>query len=302
MGDALRSQLHGMWASVAPAWGEYADYADTRGAAVTETLLRLSAPRPGERVLELACGAGGVGIAAARLVGPTGEVVVSDVAAEMTRIAAERAAALGLGNVRPLTLDLDDLAQPDQSWDVVLCREGLMFALDPAQAVAEIRRVLRPGGRVALAVWGPRAANPWLGLVFDAVGAQLGAPVPPPGIPGPFALDDPDRLARLLAGARLADVVVTEEPTPLHGDSFDAWWTRTAALAGPLAKRLAALPEDARRQLRARLAEVARPYQTPTGLDFPGGQPGRRRPPYLAAQAPQPAWAPPTRSATIRSS
>ena len=65
MGDALRSQLHGMWASVAPAWGEHADYADTRGAAVTETLLRLSAPGPGERVLELACGAGGVGIAAA---------------------------------------------------------------------------------------------------------------------------------------------------------------------------------------------------------------------------------------------
>jgi len=97
MGDALRSQLHGMWASVAPAWGEHADYADTRGAAVTETLLRLSAPGPGERVLELACGAGGVGIAAARLVGPTGEVVVSDVAAETTRIAAERAAALGLG-------------------------------------------------------------------------------------------------------------------------------------------------------------------------------------------------------------
>ena len=270
MGDALRSQLHGMWASVAPAWGEHADYADTRGAAVTETLLRLTAPRPGERVLELACGAGGVGIAAARLVGPTGEVVVSDVAAEMTRIAAERAAALGLGNVRALTLDLDDLAQPDQSWDVVLCREGLMFAFDPAQALAEIRRVLRPGGRVALAVWGPRAANPWLGLVFDAVAAQLGAPVPPPGIPGPFALDDPDRLARLLAGARLADVVVTEEPTPLHDDSFDAWWTRTAALAGPLAKRLAALPEDARRQLRARLTEVARPYQTPAGLDFPG--------------------------------
>src|ERR671936_1371604 len=59
-----------------------------------------------------------------------------------------------------------------------------MFALDPARAVAEIRRILRPGGRLALAVWGPRARNPWLGVVFDAVSAQLGAPVPPPGIPG----------------------------------------------------------------------------------------------------------------------
>jgi SAM-dependent methyltransferase len=266
----LRRQLHGMWAAVAPSWGEHADYADTRGAAITAAMLERSAPRPGERVLELACGAGGVGIAAARLVGPAGEVVVSDVAAEMTAIAGARAAALGLGNVRTLTLDLDDLDQPDRAYDVVLCREGLMFALDPAHALAEIRRVLRPGGRVALAVWGPRDRNPWLSVVFDAVGAQLGAPVPPPGIPGPFALDDPDRLARLLAGAGLADVAVTEVPTPLRDASFDAWLTRTTSLAGPLARRLAALPGEARTELRARLREAVRPYETPAGLEFPG--------------------------------
>src|SRR5215211_2069598 len=177
-----RRQLHGMWASVAPAWGEHAEYADTRGGAMTARLLELVAPGPGERVLELACGAGGTGIAAAGLVGRAGEVVLSDVAAEMTAIAAARAAALGLANVRTLTLDLDDLAQPDQADDVVLCREGLMFAFDPAHAVAEIRRVLRPGGRVAVAVWGPAG--------------------PPPGIPGPFALDDADRRGR--AGRRPA--------------------------------------------------------------------------------------------------
>lgn len=266
----MQGQLQDMWASVAPAWGEYAEYADTRGAAVTERLLQLSAPRPGERVLELACGPGGVGIAAARLVGPGGEVVLSDVVPEMTGIAAARAAALGLGNVRTLTLDLDDLAQPDQAYDVVLCREGLMFARDPAHALAEIRRVLRPGGRVALAVWGPRAANPWLGVVFDAVSAQLGTPVPPPGIPGPFALDHPDRLGRLLTGAGLADVTVGELPTPLRDRSFDTWLARTAALAGPLARRLAALPDPARQQLRARLQEAVRPYRTAAGLDFPG--------------------------------
>jgi ubiquinone/menaquinone biosynthesis C-methylase UbiE len=266
----LRTQLHGMWASVAPAWAEHADYADTRGAVITDRLLELSAPGPGERVLELACGPGGVGIAAAGLVGPAGEVVLSDVAAEMTAIAAARAAAAGLGNVRTLTLDLDDLGQPDQAYDVVLCREGLMFALDPAHAVAEIRRILRPGGRVALAVWGPRARNPWLSLVFDAVSAQLGVTLPPPGVPGPFALDDPERLAGLLAGAGLADVTVTELPTPLRDASFEAWLARTSALAGPLAKRLAALPEPARRQLRDRLEAAVRPYRTPAGLDFPG--------------------------------
>ena len=266
----LRTQLHGMWASVAPAWAEHAEYADTRGAVITDRLLELSAPGPGERVLELACGPGGVGIAAAGLVGPAGEVVLSDVAAEMTAIAAARAAAAGLGNVRTLTLDLDDLGQPDQAYDVVLCREGLMFALDPAHAVAEIRRILRLGGRVGLAVWGPRARNPWLSLVFDAVSAQLGVTLPPPGVPGPFALDDPERLAGLLAGAGLADVAVTEVPTPLRDASFEAWLARTSALAGPLAKRLAALPEPARRQLRDRLEAAVRPYRTPAGLDFPG--------------------------------
>jgi SAM-dependent methyltransferase len=266
----MQAQLQDMWASVAPAWGEYAEYADTRGAPVTERLLQLSAPRPGERVLELACGPGGVGIAAARLVGPGGEVVLSDVVPEMIGIAAARAAALGLANVRTLTLDLDDLAQPDQAYDVVLCREGLMFARDPAHALAEIRRVLRPGGRVALAVWGPRAANPWLGVVFDAVSAQLGQPVPPPGIPGPFALDDPDRLGQLLTGAGLADVAVGELSTPLRAPSFDTWLTRTSALAGPLARRLAALPDPVRQQVRARLQDAVRPYRTPAGLNFPG--------------------------------
>ena len=91
-------------------------------------------------------------------------------------------------------------------------------------------------------MWGPRAANPWLSVMFEAVSAQLGAP----------------------------GVTVTEVPTPLRDASFDAWLARTSALAGPLAKRLTALPDHARDQLRARLAEAVRPYQTPAGLDFPG--------------------------------
>ena len=130
--DALRAHLHGMWAAVAGPWGEHAEYVDARAAAVTQAMLVATQPKPGERVLELACGAGGVGLAAAALVGPEGQVILSDVAAEMTAIAAGRAGALGLRNVTTRVLDIESIDEPDGSYDVVLCREGLMFAPDPA--------------------------------------------------------------------------------------------------------------------------------------------------------------------------
>ncbi len=268
--DELRAQLHRMWSSVAAGWAEHAAYADARGATMTDTMLELSTPAPGERVLELACGAGGAGLAAAERVAPGGEVVLTDVVAEMTAIAAARADALGLHNVSTRELDLERIDEPDHSYDVVLCREGLMLVPDPARAVREIRRVLRPGGRVALSVWGPRERNPWLGVVFDSVTAELGVPTPPPGIPGPFSLEDADRLAGLLSDAGLGDVVVRALPTPYRAASVDEWWTRTCALAGPLAQRLAALPDHARNAVRARAREAISVYETPTGLEIPG--------------------------------
>ena len=169
-------------------------------------------------------------------------------------------------------LDLEQIDEPDAAYDVVLCREGLMFAADPAAAAREIRRVLRPGGRVAVAVWGPRERNPWLGVVFDAVGAQLGGPVPPPGMPGPFALHDADPAGRPADGGRARRSSTSRScAVPLRAASFDEWWTRTSALAGPLTRILASLPGEALEAIRTRLLEATRPYQTDGGgLDFPG--------------------------------
>jgi SAM-dependent methyltransferase len=268
--DDLRAHLHGMWSGVAWAWGANAAFVDARGERVTERMLGLAQPRVGERVLELACGAGGPGLRAAAMVGPEGEVVLSDVSIEMTAIASARAAALGLGNATGRALDLEDIDSPDAAYDVVLCREGLMLVPDPARAVREIHRVLRPGGRVVATVWGPRAENPWLGIVFDAVSEGLGAPTPPPGIPHPFSLADADELGGLFRDAGLAEVAVGELATPYHAATVDEWWQRTAALAGPLAQRLAALPAPAASALRARAAAAIAAYETPTGLDIPG--------------------------------
>ena len=257
------------WTAVAPGWAANADYVDTVVAPVTERLLELTAPRPGETVLELACGPGGVGLLAAERLTPGGTVVLSDVSGAMTAIAAARAEERGLRNVTTREMDLDAVDEPDGAYDVVLCREGFMFARDPERTARDIHRILRPGGRVALSVWGRRASNPWLGLVFDAVSAQTGAPVPPPGAPCPFALGDRDRLAGILAAGGLVDVEVTELATTVRDGSFDEWFERRTALAGPLARLLASLGPDARASLRARARELAAAYETPDGIAFP---------------------------------
>jgi hypothetical protein len=121
-----------------------------------------------------------------------------------------------------------------------------------------------------LAVWGPRERNPWLGLLLDAASEQLGMPFPPPGVPGPFALEDAERLAGLLTGAGLADVAVTELAVPSRTASVEEWWTRTLALAGPLSRVVASLPPEDRRELRERAERAAAPYVNGAGLELPG--------------------------------
>ena len=266
----LRASLQSMWASVAPSWGYHADYVDTRGAAVAEAMVDAARLQPGQRVLELASGPGGVGITAAAVVGPSGEVVLSDIAAEMTAIAAERAKNAGLTNVTTREVDLERIDYPEASFDAVLCREGLMLVPDPATAVRECHRVLRPAGRAVFAVWGPRDRNPWLGILFDAVTAQTGMPVPPPGIPGPFSLEAPGALGELLAHAGFTDVAVREVPAPMQASSVDDWWSVVPSLAGPIARVLASLPADANKAIRARVDAAIADFATPKGYELPG--------------------------------
>jgi enediyne biosynthesis protein CalE5 len=266
MSIETRTHVHAMWNAVASHWGTHAEYVEAKGAELTKTMLDAVALRPTDRVLELASGVGGLGAAAAAL---AGEVVISDVAEAMVAVAAERTS--DLHNVTTKVLDLEEIAEPDASFDVVLCREGLMFATAPAVALREVHRVLRAGGRVAAAVWGPQDENPWLGLVMDAVSLQLGRPMPPPGLPGPFSLTDADELLAHANAAGLADCRVARVEAPTIAASFDEWWERTSALAGPLANVLPMLANDARTELVARLRDATAVYTAADGtLTFPG--------------------------------
>ncbi len=269
MSADLRPQLHGMWSSVSDAWAQHATFIDARGEKVTEWFVDATAPAQGDRVLELACGPGAVTLAVAGLVDP-GEVVASDVAIEMADIAVARAHSRGLYNVHGRRLDIEEIDLPAGSFDIVYCRDGLQFATDPARAVTEIARVTKPGGRVAVATWAGRDRNPWLGLVFDVLSEQLGHPVPPPGVPGPFSLGDAKRLEGLFVDAGFADVHIEQQPVPLRAPSFDGWWRMTTSLAGPLALIIGGLDAETTDKLRTRAHEAVAPFETADGLDIPG--------------------------------
>jgi ubiquinone/menaquinone biosynthesis C-methylase UbiE len=256
--EQKRQIVHAMWASVADKWEEHAEYVERRAAGINTAMLDGVALASTDRVLELACGPGGLGIVAAAR---AAEVVLSDVVPGMVEIAAKRLANAGASNASTRVIDLEQIDEPAGSFDVVLCREGLMFAVDPAAALAQIRTVLRDDGRVAVAVWGPPADNPWLAVVMDAVSEQVGHPVPPPGMPGPFALADADALVTLFENAGFADITLQRVDVPLHATSFEDWWTRTSGVAGPVAKVVAGLPSDAQAALEARLRRLVAPYE-----------------------------------------
>ena len=273
--EQIRNRVHQMWGSVAASWGEHGDHVEQRAEAVTQLMIDAVAPVPGDEILELACGAGGLGLAIADHVAPGGRIVLSDAAPEMVAIASTRAARRdevgGAGTrVSAQVLDLEQIDMPDDSFDVVVCREGLMFALDPVRAASEIARVLRPGGRAAIAVWGPRDRNPWLGVLANAVQEQTGTSVPPPGTPGPFSLGADGALEKTLIAAGLEQIVVQPVDVPTHDASFEDYWQLRIDLAGPLKQRLAALPPQDLIAIREKVREGLSRYQTADGLRVPG--------------------------------
>lgn len=257
------------WSAVATAWDDSVDYVDSHSIEATEALVAGVAVRAGDHVLELAAGPGAFGATWSTLVGPTGRVVVSDIAPGMVEVARRRNA--GLANVEVMVLDLSSIDLPAESFDVVACRMGLMFTLDPGAALAEIRRVLRPGGRLGALTWAGMEHNPWMTCVgMAAMMNGLVAGGPPVGPGGIFSLGDAAVLEALTKQAGFEDVTVHELPNPFQAESIDAHVERVSSLAGPLAAAFDAATAEQLAAVKRTAADLAAPYTTDEGLTLPG--------------------------------
>src|SRR5205807_1142951 len=191
--NAHRDASPQSWEEAAPGWVRRQELLRELGAPVSRWMVDALPLAPGQRVLELAAGLGETGMLAAELVAPIGGVIISDQAEAMLLGARERAETLGLTNVEFQVLNAEWIDLPVASVDAVLCRWGYMLMSDPQTALGETRRVLRPGGRVALAVWDAPEHNPWAALPAAELRRRQLLAVPAPGAPGQFALGEQGR-------------------------------------------------------------------------------------------------------------
>jgi SAM-dependent methyltransferase len=257
------------WSDVAPGWDRWRDQIESGDSGISDALLAAAGPLAGARVLEVAAGTGELAARTAAAVGPAGWILAADEAEGMVALLTSRLS--DLTNVEVGRVDACDMPLGDDTYDAVICRMGLMLVSDPALAAIEMRRVLRPGGRLAVAVWADPAANPWLASVgMSAMMHGLAVGGRPDGPGGPFSLADPDAVRRLLETAGFTDVTIHVVDGVRHYDSAEEHLDMSRALAPPLNAALAAAVPETLEALRATVRQLTSAYVTEDGgLDLP---------------------------------
>ncbi len=268
--DDYRHVSHAIWERMAASWEREQDWIWSVSRTVSEGMIGMLDPQPGQTILELAAGAGESGFAAAARIGDQGRLISTDFAAEMVGAARRRAEQLGLTNVEFREMDAERMALDDDSVDGVLCRWGYMLMADPAAALAETRRVLRAGGRVCLSVWAEPARNQWAVIASRALVAHGHLTPPEPGAPGLFAMADPARIEALVTGAGFGPPQIEEAPIAWRFRDFDGYWSFLADFAGAIALVLARLGDEETAQVRAAIMRDAEPFRENGAYTFPG--------------------------------
>ena len=267
--SANAAQIDYWNATAGPTWVAYQEQLDRQIEPLGRAAMAALAPAPGERVLDIGCGCGQSTMALAEAVGAGGTVVGADISAPMLEVARARPVAVGAArpSFRQADAQVDDLAEGvPGGFDAVFSRFGVMFFADPAAAFANIRKALKPGGRLAFVCWRPFAENPWMALPAAAAAPHLPAPAAPPdpNAPGPFAFADPERVRGILGDAGFGAVSIAPHDARIGGGGIETYM-ELAFKVGPLGAALREAPHLAPVVSEAVRAAIT-PYATPEGL------------------------------------
>jgi len=268
--DEYRRTSLANWQTMAAGWERRRADMETVTEPIRDWLVRELAPKPGETILELAAGPGDTGFAAAALLGNEGQLISTDFSSEMTEVARRRGRELGLLNVEYRTMDAEHLELEDDSVDGVICRFGFMLMSDTEAALAETRRVLRPGGRLVLATWRGPERNPWVAIGGRILTARGFMPPNEPGAPGMFTMSDDGRVESLLRAAGFTDVLIDDVPVRMPYGDVDEYVTATRDTGGAFARAFNEASEEEQRAITQELAEAFTPFEVDGGLALPG--------------------------------
>ena len=257
------------WQEAAEAWHRWGPTLEQWLGPATELMLDQARIGPGARVLDLAAGAGGQTIAAARRVGPSGSVLATDISPAILAYAADAARAAGLANVEVREMDGEELDLDDRSFDAVVCRVGLIYFPDQQRALREIHRVLRPGGRVSAVVYSTAERNPFFSIPVTIIRRIAGLPAPAPGLPGPFSLGGPGMLESAYANAGFEDVDVRPLDAPVRFPTAAECVRFERESFGALHAMLANVTPAERDQAWREIEEDLRQFESRDGFEGP---------------------------------
>jgi ubiquinone/menaquinone biosynthesis C-methylase UbiE len=268
--DDYRDAIYEIAEAIAPTWERRRAEVEELSTPFREWMLRALGPREGDTVLELAAGVGDTGFEAAAMVGETGRLMTTDLSPAMLEAARRRGAELGVANAGYRVMDAERIELDDNSVDGVLCRFGYMLMADPATALAETRRVLRPGGRLALAVWGTAERNPFFVTIAVSLVQRGHLPLPePPPAPGPFSMASSERTEGLLRRAGFAEVRTEEVSGRFVASDADEYLSVIADTAGPIGLTLRGLAEPDRAAVNADVENSLRRFAADGGYELP---------------------------------
>jgi SAM-dependent methyltransferase len=257
------------WDSAAGAWDAWGPALEEWLGPATEAMLDLAHVAEGSRVLDVAAGAGGQSVSAARRAGPRGRVLATDISAGILGYADRRFAAAGLGNAETRVMDGEEIAVAAGYYDAVISRVGLIYFPDRQRALAGMRRALRPGGRVAAVVYAAADVNGFFSVPVSIIRRAAGLGPPLPGQPGPFGLGAAGALASELAGAGFSDIKVREVDAPLRLPSAADCLRFERESFGALQQMLSGLSGPERESAWSEVGEALRQFEHPGGFTGP---------------------------------
>ena len=258
------------WEDAAEAWHRWGPILESWLGEATERMLGAAGVTPGARVLDVAAGAGGQTLAAARLTGAGGSVVATDISPTILTYAAKSAAETGLTNIETVEVDGEALdVLPAASFDAVISRVGLIYFPDQQRALSGMRRALRDGGRIAAIVYSTPDRNQFFSLPVSIIRDWAQLPPPQPGQPGPFSLGASGVLHAALTKAGFSDVTVDTLSAPLRLSSAEECVQFERDSFGALHQMLAGVAPHERPAVWDRIEEALSRFEGPDGFVGP---------------------------------